>query len=148
MSDMKAAIEPSSDPSSRTFTVDAYRSRGWWALEIPSAQVFTQTRRLDTAEATAKDAIGLMLDVTPESIVIEDVKVHLTDDQERDLEEAQRRAHDADLAKHESRLAMSRLVTRMRNDHISLRDIAHILGLSHQRVAQLEAEARGSGGHD
>ena len=48
----------------KMFDVTASRSHGWWAIHanVPGASVWTQARRLDQVEATAREAISLALD--------------------------------------------------------------------------------------
>ena len=49
--------------------VKASRSQGWWAIHanVPGASVWTQARRLDQVEATAREAISLALDTAQDS---------------------------------------------------------------------------------
>jgi predicted RNase H-like HicB family nuclease len=128
----------------KTFTVRAQRSGKWWALDVPEVPgVFSQVRRLDQAEAMARDAIAAMLEVDSDSFAIEiapdfapDVK-DLLDSVYRArqaLDEAQRAA--AAVVQHAAAVLT-------RKDGLSMRDAGRALGISHQRVAQiLEENAR------
>lgn len=51
-----------------TYRVECRRAGRWWALKAPEVPgVHTQSRRLDRAEDMARDAIALVLDVSPDS---------------------------------------------------------------------------------
>ncbi|WP_432979200.1 type II toxin-antitoxin system HicB family antitoxin [Dactylosporangium sp. CA-233914] len=53
------------------YTAVCRRSGAWWAISVPELKgVHTQARHLDDAEATARDAIGLFLDVDPRSFTV------------------------------------------------------------------------------
>ncbi|MBF9130202.1 type II toxin-antitoxin system HicB family antitoxin [Plantactinospora sp. S1510] len=50
------------------YAVKCTRTGNWWAISVPDLRgVFSQARRLDQVEATARDAIALFLDVSPKS---------------------------------------------------------------------------------
>lgn len=50
------------------------RSGDWWAIEVPAVDgVLAQARRLAQAEAMARDAIAMMLNVMPDSVAVEAV---------------------------------------------------------------------------
>lgn len=48
------------------------REGNWWAIDVPGVPgVHTQAKRLDQAEAMARDAVALMLEVPPDSFDVE-----------------------------------------------------------------------------
>ena len=47
----------------------------WWALEVPSVAVFTQSGSLDDVVATARDAIAMALDLPEEQVTIGEIRV-------------------------------------------------------------------------
>jgi predicted RNase H-like HicB family nuclease len=52
-------------------TAKTQRSGGWWAVEVPEIPgVFTQAKRLDQVEAMVRDAVAVMLDIDPETVVV------------------------------------------------------------------------------
>jgi predicted RNase H-like HicB family nuclease len=122
-----------------TYTVQAERSGGWWALEVPELPgVFSQTRRLDQAELTARDAIGAMLDVDPESFEVQLVTVF---DEETNgaLNELATARDYLDRANRWASAALRRAVHMLtRRDQLTVRDAGKVLGLSYQRVAQVQ----------
>lgn len=128
----------------QAYTAVCRRSGGWWAIEVPGVPgVFTQARRLDQAEAMARDALALMLDVPQDSF---DVELEIGDehitravaavkaaraDAERAAEEAAGRTRDV-------------LLTLVREEHLSFRDAGRLIGVSHQRVGQVLGEVADS----
>lgn len=55
------------------YNVTAQRDGKWWYIHVPELDVSTQTRKVATVDAMAKDVIGLVLDVAPETIKVETV---------------------------------------------------------------------------
>ena len=121
------------------YTAVAERDGNWWAITVPEVRgVFSQARRLDRVEYMARDAISLMLEVPPDSFDIEVIENHDPPTQEtiddilsireavaRMQRETRDRTRDAVLALHERGYPQ--------------RDIGRMVGISHQRVAQLLA---------
>ncbi len=126
------------------YTAIAERDGTWWVITVPEVDgIYSQARRLDRVEYMARDAISLMLEVPPDSFDVEVVENHDPPTQEviddilsiREAVAAMKRetgnkTRDAVLALHESGYPQ--------------RDIGRMVGISHQRVAQLLA--RGSKG--
>ena len=55
----------------KRYTVRARRIGRWWALDVDGAPgVHTQVRRIDQAEAMARDAISGVLDIAPDSFEV------------------------------------------------------------------------------
>ncbi|MHB1777043.1 MAG: type II toxin-antitoxin system HicB family antitoxin [Acidimicrobiales bacterium] len=126
----------------KTFTVTARRTGKWWALEVPEVPgVFSQVRRLDQAEAMARDALATMLDVAPDSFgvkvepALDDAAREVLDALARAKEQLARVQRDATLA------AQRAAVVLTRDDGLSMRDAGEVMNLSHQRVAQILEEA-------
>ena len=123
--------------SRRGFRVTALREGRWWLLRVPELNIVTQTRRLARAEATARDLIATWLDEDP---AVFDVKVvPAVGDEALDhliSETVRARAS----AAQESSRAMAltdELVHRLVAKGVPVRDVGEMLGISHQRVAQL-----------
>lgn len=122
-----------------TYHVTARRSGRWWALqcdELPEA--ISQVARLDQAEEWIREAIGYIAGVPEDSF---DVLVSpvVPDAYRQARAEAERlRAAAAEAngrAAEESRKA-ARVLAGM---GLTLRDIGTVMGVSHQRAAQLIA---------
>lgn len=118
------------------YNVKARRSGDWWALEVPDLPgVFSQAKRLDKAEAAAREAIALMLDTDPNSFDVV-IEPQLSDTARQVLDEVQRARQAAQQAGEEERLAMRRAAAVLTRD-LSQRDAGRVLGISFQRVSQL-----------
>lgn len=127
----------------RNFRATAHRSEGWWALEVTSDDLdypaYTQTRRLDQAEAIVRDLLALHFDVSMDEVgVVEIVPVldaALAEEVSRTRdarEQAERMRADA--------TAQTRLTARhLKDQGLAQRDISILLGVSHQAVSQLLA---------
>lgn len=120
----------------------ARRSGNWWAVEVPGGHndgeaLWTQARRLDQVEHMARDAIALMRDVPPASFDVRVVPV--LDPQLRvQLEHAAELRSQAESAQREATAALRQAADLLVHElNLPLRDAGAILGLSHQRIAQL-----------
>ena len=111
---------------------------GRWTVEIPKVKgCHTYGRTIDQARERIREALGLYID-NADSVEIEDdvrmpasvkVAVRNAHQMRQKLEKARARVNAAELR------AIRRLRTSMKLGH---RDAGSILGLSHQRVHQLE----------
>jgi predicted RNase H-like HicB family nuclease len=127
------------------------RDGSWWAIRVPELRgVYSQARRLADVEAMARDAIALVNEVAPDSF---DIKVEpvLDDEATRLVEQARAGRVDAERAARRASEQLRAAVDRLVSAGLTVRDIAHLLGLSHQRVAQVAArgtrhEPRADGG--
>lgn len=127
----------------RNFTATARRSQGWWAIEVTGDELlysaFTQTRRLDQAEATVRDLLALHFDISADQTG--NIEVVPVLDAPLD-EEVSKTRHTR--AKAERLRADAIFLTRQTARHLSAqgmpqRDISILLGISHQAVSQLLA---------
>jgi predicted RNase H-like HicB family nuclease len=115
------------------------RDGSWWAIRVPELRgVYSQARRLADVEAMARDAIALVNEVAPDSF---DIKVEpvLDDEATRLVEQARAGRVDAERAARRASEQLRAAVDRLVSAGLTVRDIAHLLGLSHQRVAQVAA---------
>jgi len=119
------------------YTAIAERDGSWWVITVPEVDgIFSQARRLDRVEYMARDAISLMLEVPPDSFDVDVVENHDPPTQE---------VIDDIISLREAVAAMRReTADRTRDAVLSLhdsgypqRDIGRMVGISHQRVAQL-----------
>ncbi len=118
------------------------REGNWWAIDVPDVPgVHTQAKRLDQAEAMARDALALMLEVPPDSFDV-DVTPLLDADVDRALEEWADSVRALEEKKQQVGLAVAALlILLVRQRGLSYRDAGRIVGLSHQRVQQILKEA-------
>jgi predicted RNase H-like HicB family nuclease len=123
-----------------TYKAIAIRSGLWWALAVPElAGVFTQARRLDQAERMIREVIGLVLEVPEDSfdIVIEP-QLESMGDLRVPIEDALRARGAAEKAQETSSMAMRQAVRELRTSGYTARDAGVLLGVSNQRISQLE----------
>ena len=53
-----------SDKAAHSYRVEAVRSGDWWSITVPELSgVFSQAKRLDQVERSAREAIAMMLDI-------------------------------------------------------------------------------------
>jgi predicted RNase H-like HicB family nuclease len=120
----------------------AERDGAWWAIRVPELRgVYSQARRLADVEAMARDAIALMLDVEPNSFDVS-VESVLDSDAAELVEQALAGRLEAERAARRASAQLRVAVDRLAASGLTVRDIAHILGLSHQRIAQVSGSRR------
>lgn len=99
----------------------------------------TQARRLDQVEHMARDLVAAMLDIDAQ-----DVRVISTFEVSPDIDElltaAKVAVEAAQLAQRRAGELMRQAARRLVEEHLPLRDIARLVGISFQRVHQLTAE--------
>lgn len=114
------------------------RSGDWWAVSVPELRgVHTQARRPEKAEAVARDAIALFLDVPKDSF---DVRIEpvLPRDLEKKVGRVPKVRGDAEVLRREAAAVSAEVAADLvHRAHFTVRDAGRVLGLSHQRVAQL-----------
>ena len=122
----------------KTYIARAVRSGDWWAIEVPElAGVFSQARRLDQVETMARDAIALTLDVAPDSFDVT-VEPVLPTALQQVVDAVRASREEAELAATIATLRAKMAVLLLHDEeHLPLRDIGRVLGVSHQRAHQL-----------
>jgi hypothetical protein len=119
------------------YRVTALRDERWWLLRVTELDVVTQTRRLARAEWTARDLIATWLGADRESFDVEVVPAVGDEAIDRLIGEAvEARAVAARQSSRASALT-DQVVERLVAKGVPMRDIGEMLGISHQRVAQL-----------
>jgi predicted RNase H-like HicB family nuclease len=127
---MVASVKPK-------YTAVARRSGRWWAITVPELDgVFSQARRLDGVERMARDAIELMLEADPASFDIEVVQ-DLDPPTQDELEDLRAVREAAAALQRRANGRTREFVLDLHRSGYPLRDIAQLIGISHQRVAQL-----------
>jgi predicted RNase H-like HicB family nuclease len=126
--------------SKRLFKARCVRSGRWWAIRVPELPgVHSQAKTLDQAEGMAVEAISLFLEVDPNSISVE-IEPELPPELQADVERARRLRSEAEARQQEAVAVTAEAAAELvQRAHLSLRDAGRILGVSHQRVAQLLA---------
>jgi predicted RNase H-like HicB family nuclease len=125
------------------YDVLAARSGRWWAIEVPELPgVLSQARRLDQVEATARRVIALTLHVSQDSF-----DVAITPDLDSlgslkaSIEEALTARQAAEVAQDRATAALWHAVAELRRSGYSSRDTGKLLGLSNQRISQIERQS-------
>lgn len=121
----------------KTYAVEVRRTGRWWAITVPELKgVFSQARRLADAEPMARDAIAAVLDVSARSfdIVIRPILGERLDELVRHARESRAAAQESQVEAAERSV---RALRSLQKSGIPLRDAGELLGVSHQRAAQL-----------
>lgn len=125
----------------KLYTASARRSGGWWAISVdglPGAH--SQVRRLDQAEAMAREVIAHVLDTPGDSFDVL-VTPELTRPQRAALNDLERaKANYAEAAAEMTRRQREVAGLLVKKDGLTVRDAATVLGVSFQRVSQLTSE--------
>lgn len=121
-----------------TYTARTTRAGNWWAIEIPELDgVFTQARRLDQVDAMARDAIAGTLNISPDSFALI-INPVLPAAVQALLDEVRSSRESAELAAEiASRKAQEAARLLHNEQHMPLRDVGRVLGVSFQRAHQL-----------
>lgn len=120
------------------YSATVHREGDWWVIDVEGVAV-TQAKRLDKVEHMARDLVAAYLDVD-----YDDVAVDVMFDLKPELDSLLSRARSATEAAKSAQKAATDLsraaVARLQAEHLSLRDIAKLTGVSFQRVHQLAAD--------
>jgi predicted XRE-type DNA-binding protein len=123
------------------YQVRATRAGIWWEIDVTSGLPdhvvgVSQARRLTEVEPTARAVIAELLDVDPDTIDL-DVQAVLPESLQQAVD-AFRDARIVDaVARAETSRARSRATTALVGAGLTRREVAALLGVSHQRVQQL-----------
>jgi DNA-directed RNA polymerase specialized sigma subunit len=120
--------------STRTYTVRAVRWDGGWELHIEGVGV-TQTRTLATAQTQAHDYLDSLLDI--ESTDIDIVVVPDLGGLETTAHQVRAELDQAAAAQIRAAEHSRELVRTLREEGLSVTDIAAVLGITRGRVSQL-----------
>lgn len=119
----------------KTYEVTAERSGKYWAVEVAGVGP-TQGRTLAEVETMARDLIAIHKDVEPDSFDV-DITVTMPAGTTAKLEEAQRLRDEAAAAQNRAAGLAREAAAELHASGMTMRDIGHVLGVSHQRAHQL-----------
>lgn len=121
------------------------REPGWWIVRVPELDLVTQARRIGDIQRMATDVVAAWLDVDPAIVHVEiegftppAAVIDQMEQAKRLLSKATREQEEA------GRLASDAVRVLVDELGLTLRDAAEILGISHQRVAQLRHRTKGA----
>jgi len=127
----------SAPQSQHSYRVDVIRSGQWWAIEVPELPgVFSQVRRIDQVDEAVKEAIAMMTDADEADVSI-DVEVESGSDIEALLATLKQSSSAAEAAREQEAADRRHVIEQLRSKGLPNRDVATLIGLSHQRVAQI-----------
>lgn len=125
--------------TTQTFAVNVEREGRWWVFDIPELGTGGQARSLHEVPYEAQGVAAMWLDVSPETV---EVNVTITG-QDQVLAEWRAAEHEEEAARRaQSAAAQHRraVVRRLRAEGLTAPDTGQILGISKQRVYQIEKE--------
>lgn len=128
-----------------TYTATATRSGTWWAIEVTSGLPdmvlgVTQARRLSELDSVTKDVIADLTEVDPDTIDV-DIRVDVPPELAR-LVELYVQADDLEAAaRTQAATDRSAAAAGLLKEHLTMREAAQLLGISHQRIKQLADRA-------
>jgi predicted RNase H-like HicB family nuclease len=121
----------------RAYRVTAERDGRWWLVRVPEVPAaFTQARRLDQAEAMAREVVSLLLDVPEDSFDLR-VEPVVPPEIAQDLDEARRLRREAKQVAEQASDRVRHAARILAGQGLTVRDIGSILGVSYQRAQQL-----------
>jgi DNA-directed RNA polymerase specialized sigma24 family protein len=128
-----------------TYRVTATREGGWWSLvahDVGGREVASQSRRLDRADVAIRAALALVLDVEAGSFEVSvepDLDSIVLTDEAREAVELRRALSELSERVHRRTPAA---VAELRGAGLTVRDVAHLLGVTASRVSQIEQGQR------
>lgn len=118
----------------KTYKVHAaWDATGWWIVTAPELgpAATTQCKRLDHADASIREVIELLTDVTDHALDLE------WEDPSPAAREARRLRAEAEATTRAAHHATRVAVAELRDAGLSYRDIGMMTGISYQRAQQL-----------
>ncbi len=122
------------------YRVTAARAGRWWTVNVRElSAVHTQARRLDMVESMAREAIALALRTPQDSFDIAmQTDLASLGSLRTPVEEALSARNASERAQEHASASMRRAVQEIRSAGYSARDAGMLLGLSNQRISQIE----------
>jgi hypothetical protein len=126
------------------YRVTALRSGRWWIISVRELRaVHAQVRRLDTAESRAREAIALALGAPQDSFDVSlNADLSSLGALKGPIEEALNARKAADHAQEVAAASLRRAIRDIRAAGYTARDAGVLLGLSNQRISQIERESQ------
>jgi predicted RNase H-like HicB family nuclease/transcriptional regulator with XRE-family HTH domain len=127
----------------KTYRATVERDDRWWLVKSPDVPgALAQVKRLEHARDAIRDVISLILDVPVEEV---EVTIGLElGDVALDVREAMELRQQAEELQARASRRMREAASTLAGLGMTIRDIGTLLGVSHQRVAQLLADVQES----
>jgi hypothetical protein len=126
-----------------TYVAHCVRSGEWWGVEIsdPEGQhvrgAVSQAKRLTEVEANVREVLSVLLDQDEDAFSVR-LAVKLPTETQRVVTSAVDLRQEAKHTRMLAEVALKNAIGELRASGLSGRDIGHLLGISHQRVSQLD----------
>jgi DNA-directed RNA polymerase specialized sigma24 family protein len=121
-------------------TAECERKAGAWRVRVPQLDnLLISTKRLDSATEQIKDLVHEYQGVDRCEVIVK-VETSMPGIM-CDLEQAQEKMREANRLQEEASKEIREVVSKLRAEGLSMRDIGVLLGISPQRVAQLAESA-------
>jgi predicted RNase H-like HicB family nuclease len=115
----------------------AERDGRWWFVRVPEVPgAITQARRLEQVEAMAREVVGLLLEVAPDSFDL-DIQAAIPDEVRAQLVRARDLQQQATHTQAEAATLMRDAARKLRAQGLTVADVGAVLGVSFQRASQL-----------
>lgn len=121
----------------RTFDVTAEREGRWWVFEIPELGTGGQAASLNEVDHEAQGVAAMWLDVPPSEVAVT-VSVQGAEALLDEWAAAGREEAEARLAQARAAERRRAVVAQLRAQRYSAPDVGRVLGISPQRVHQIE----------
>lgn len=115
-----------------TYTVEVAPDQDAWSLYVPEVDRVTQALHVREVDHMARDLVAIMTGEAPATITLDIKWPAQIGDPVRRWEDAARQLEAAQAARKEA-------ARELRAGGLPYRDVAHLLGVSYQRVQQLTA---------
>jgi hypothetical protein len=120
-----------------SYKVEVEREPGWWIIRVPELDIVTQAQRLTSVDRNAREAIAVWLNVAPDTFDVVST-LHPPKDVLDELDRSKAILDEAVAMQREGAAVASCAIHRLTDDlGLTLREAGTVVGLSHQRVAQL-----------
>jgi len=122
----------------KLYKYDITQEDGLWVIHIPELDLVTQAEHLRDTDRMATSIISLHLNISPKTVLVHRSNIiGLPKGAAEAVSEAVEARGRWNAAQEVATEVTLKAVHRLRDSGISLRDTGYLLGLSHQRVAQL-----------
>lgn len=123
--------------SARRFEVTVEREGTWWVFAIPELGTGGQAKNLGAVDFEAQGVVAMWLNVSPETVAV-DVTVHGPTHALEEWAAAERDEEEARNAQARAAERRRAVVRELRAQRFTAPDVGRVLGISKQRVYQLE----------
>ena len=122
----------------KTYHAEVRRSGKYWSIYVREVDRWTQARRLRDLDAMTEDLIELMTGATAGTFGVE-YDIALPETVKDHLARAERLRSESAQAQAAAAAEMRAAARELHEGGLPLRDVGHLLGISHQRAHQLVA---------